>query len=87
MFCLLAVLFYLNGKVSKKGCQCSCPVERKENCKRLSKKVAYWKKNHKKAQKCRQTAIFSSKSATESLNSQTFCFYLHLRWWYGLVCK
>ena len=29
MFCLLAVLIYLCGKVSKKGCQCSSLIERK----------------------------------------------------------
>ena len=32
MFCYLAVLIYLCGEVSKKGCQCSCPVERKGYC-------------------------------------------------------
>ena len=32
IFCHLAVLIYLCGEVSKKGCQGSCPVERKGNC-------------------------------------------------------
>jgi hypothetical protein len=97
MFCLLAVLIYFCGDVSKKGCQFACLVERKGNCilvnaflyfnskvcKRLPKKLPMGKK----LQKCKKIL---SKSATESLNPYTvFCFVLFLqsRWWYILVCK
>ena len=42
----------------------------------------------KNATKYCQIVLFSSKSATESLNFFTiFCFDLHSRWWYRLGCK
>ena len=45
-------------------------------------------KNHKNATKSCQIALFTSKSATEKLNSYTaFCFDLQSRWWYRLGCK
>jgi hypothetical protein len=58
MFCHLAVLIYLCGEVSKKGCKGVCPFERKENwisvnaflyfnskvCKRLPKMLPIGKK-------------------------------------------
>ena len=63
MFCLLAGLIYFCVWESKKGCQCSCPVERKgycisvivflylnsKACKRLPKKLSMGKKKKKKS--------------------------------------
>ena len=48
-------------------------------------------KNHKTAKQSCQIALFSSKSATESLKPVLFfvliCWFFHSRQWYRLYCK
>ena len=75
MFCLLAVFIYLFVVVSKKGCQCSSPVKRKDNC--ISVKFLYNSKVcmrlpkklqiGKNMQFFFQIALFSSERSAESL--------------------
>ena len=99
MFCLLAVLVYLCGEVSKKGCQCSCPVERKGYCisvnvflyfnskvfKRLPKQLSMRKKNHKK--NLVKLPYSAQKVLLRASILTAFCFDLQSRWWYRLGCK
>ena len=104
MFCLFAVLIYLCVLVCKKGLLCSSWIERKgyctsvtvflyfnsNVCKSLTKKLPMGKKIKIEKKSC-QIALFSSKTATESLKPSTvFCFDLsscvNLSL-YKLVCK